>query len=145
VVVAFDQTLTYEKLASACRYISGGVPYIATHPDFTCPIEGGQFIPDCGAIIELIKAATGISPLQVMGKPNPLMVEMLVRDSGLDKKEVAVIGDRLYTDIAAGANSGLISILVLSGETRKEDVHACKIKPDYIFPSVKELARHLQG
>ncbi len=145
VVVGFDQTLTYDKLSAACRFIQRGVPYLASHPDLTCPIEDGEFIPDCGAIIELIKAATGREPQAVTGKPDPLMVEMLVQNRGLKKHEMAVIGDRLYTDIKVGINSGITSILVLSGETSLEWVEKNETKPDYIFPSVKEITALLKA
>jgi HAD superfamily hydrolase (TIGR01450 family) len=144
VVLGFDQTLTYEKLSTACRYIRKGVPYLASHPDLTCPIEGGEFIPDCGAITELIKSATGREPQAVTGKPNPLMVEMLEQEKTLEKNEMAVIGDRLYTDIALGVNSGIASILVLSGETTPDKARRSTVKPDYIFPSIKELACRLR-
>ena len=144
VVVGFDQTLTYDKLSIACRYIRQGVPYLASHPDLTCPIEGGEFIPDCGAMIEMIQAATNQAPQAVTGKPNSLMVEMLVEQRNLKKGEMAVIGDRLYTDICVGINSGIGSILVFSGETSPEMAGKSEIIPDYTFPSVKELADHLK-
>lgn len=139
VVLGFDQTLTYDKLSIACRYIRKGVPYLASHPDLTCPIDGGEFIPDCGAMIEMIQAATGRAPQAVTGKPNPLMVEMLLQERSLDKNEIAVIGDRLYTDIKVGINSGISSILVFSGETSPEIAGKSEIKADYSFPSIKEL------
>ncbi len=140
VVVGFDQTLNYAKLAAACRFIRKGVPYLASHPDLTCPIEGGEFIPDCGAITALLQAATGQPPHVVAGKPNPLTVEALTQRKKAGKDTLAVVGDRLYTDIALGHNCGLTSILVLSGETTAQELKQSRLKPDYVFPSVKELA-----
>lgn len=138
VVLGFDTTLTYEKLATACQLIRGGVPFIATHPDFNCPTEDG-YIPDCGSMIELIKASTGTKPY-VIGKPNRDIVEVLFAKKNYQPHEMAIIGDRLYTDIATGCNAGIKTILVLSGETNSSDVETSTIKPDYIFENIGVLA-----
>ncbi len=138
VVVAFDTSLYYEKLFFACSYIRKGVPYIATHPDYNCPLEDGVYMPDCGAIIEFIKASTGVLPLEIVGKPNTTVVKMIM-ERGFKKKELAMVGDRLYTDIRLGRDSGIKSILVLSGESDMEDVNQGDIKPDFIFESIREL------
>ena len=98
VVLGFDTTLTYNKLWKACDLIREGTPYIATHPDFNCPIEDGKFMPDTGAMIELIAASTGRRP-HVIGKPNKDIIEALCIKYGYNKEEMAIIGDRLYTDI----------------------------------------------
>lgn len=138
VVLGFDTTLTYEKLWIACDLIREGVRYIATHPDFNCPIEDNKYMPDTGSIIKLIEASTGKTPL-VIGKPYKYIVEAIMEKYNLKKEELAVVGDRLYTDIAVGNNSGITSILVLSGETTKEMYEQSDIRADYIFQSVKEL------
>lgn len=143
VVVGFDQTLTYEKLTTACRLIDKGVPYVATHPDVRCPIEGGEFIPDTGAMIELIKTATGKSPSMIFGKPFQYMVDVVLDQTGYKKEEIAMVGDRLSTDIAFGLNNGILSVMVLTGEATMEDVENGNIKPDIILPHAKEILNYL--
>ena len=138
VVLGFDTTLTYEKLWIACEYISEGVTYIATHPDFNCPLEGGKFMPDVGSMIELIKASTGKVPT-VIGKPSSHIINAILNKYNLKKEELAMVGDRLYTDIRTGLDNGLTSILVMSGETNEEMLKETIYKPNYIFNSVKEL------
>jgi len=143
VVVGFDTTLTYKRLWEACDYIRDGTPYIATHPDYNCPLEGGKFMPDVGAIIDFIAASTDRRP-HIVGKPNKDIIEMICKKYGYKKEEMAMVGDRLYTDIKTGNNAGITSILVLSGETSMEDYEQSDIDADYIFPSVKELCLKLQ-
>lgn len=142
VVLGFDTTLTYEKLWIACEYIVEGVTYIATHPDFNCPLEGGKFMPDVGSMIELIKASTGKTPT-VIGKPSSHIIEAILNKYSLNKEELAMVGDRLYTDIRTGLDNGLTSILVMSGETNEEMLKETIYKPDFIFNSVKELKEEL--
>jgi len=136
VVLAFDTTLTYEKLVLACRFIEKGVPYIATHPDRVCPAEDGN-LPDCGALTALIETATGVKPEAVTGKPDPIMVELALEGFSGEKDEVALVGDRLYTDIQMAANAGIHSILVLTGETQPADTYSPA--PDWVAPSVREI------
>lgn len=137
VVVGFDMTITYEKLERACTYIRNGARFIATHMDINCPTEEG-FIPDCGAICAAIKLSTGVEP-EFMGKPMGKTVDMLTMVTGYQKKEIAFVGDRLYTDVATGVNNGSTGILVLTGECSLKDVDSSETKPDFIFPSLKEL------
>jgi HAD superfamily hydrolase (TIGR01457 family) len=137
VVLGFDMTLTYEKLVKACDLIRAGVPFVATHPDLNCPTETG-YIPDCGAMIALITASTGIVP-QVIGKPNREIIDAMFRKKPARREQVAMVGDRLYTDIVMGHNAGVRSILVLSGEATREDIQSAPIKPDYVFAGLGEL------
>lgn len=138
VLLGFDMTLTYEKIKDAYTYIVQGVPFLATHPDVLCPAENG-FIPDTGAMIKMFEAATGVSPV-VLGKPYAPMAEAILEKFGFAPHETAMVGDRLYTDIAFANRNGLAGILVLSGETTEEDYKAQnRVKADFIFPSVKEL------
>lgn len=142
VVLGFDMTLTYEKLQIACSLIRSGVPFIATHPDFNCPTPEGP-IPDCGAMIALITASTGVEP-KIIGKPYPEMIEALRAKYGLeDPSKVAMVGDRLYTDIAMGNDAGINSILVLSGEATLEDVEESDVKPDLIVENIGEITNTL--
>lgn len=143
IVLGFDRTLNYEKLAVACRWIDRGVPYIATHPDVRCPIEDGEYLPDCGALISLVKTATGIAPQAVCGKPFSPLVDLVRQKAGLRKEEIAMVGDRLHTDIAFGLNNGIFSVLVLTGEATEADVLAGKIKPDLILASAAEITEYL--
>jgi len=143
VVVAFDQELTYANLTIACRLIDKGVPYVATHPDVRCPIEGGEFIPDTGAMLELIKTATGKQPLHIFGKPFEFMVDVVLDRTGFSKEQIAMVGDRLSTDIAFGLNNDILSILVLTGEASIEDVENGNIKPDVILNHAKEILKYL--
>ncbi len=142
IVLGFDTTLNYQKLWDAHELILKGVPYLATNPDYVCPLENGKTMPDCGSMISLLKASTGREPL-IIGKPNPLMVDYVLEKSGIPKGKTALIGDRLYTDIQTGINAGITSILVLSGETREGDLRNCQEKPDYVFPDLKKIARLL--
>jgi len=140
-VVSFDLTLTYEKVSRACDFIRKGAVFIATHMDLNCPTEQGP-IPDCGSICAMITASTGIKP-KYLGKPFNETIGAILRISGCRTDEMAIIGDRLYTDIAMGYKNGVTSILVLTGETRMEDVEKSEIKPDFIFPSLGSLAKVL--
>lgn len=138
VVTAFDTELDYKKLCQACDLIREGLPFIATHPDINCPTETG-FIPDIGSFHALIEASTGRRPDRIIGKPNRDIIETMLEKTGSFPAETAVIGDRLYTDVAAGVNNGLTGILVLSGEATLADVEKSDVKPDLIFDSVKEI------
>lgn len=137
VVLGFDTTLTYDKLWAACDYVRE-VPYIATHPDFNCPLEYGKMMPDIGAMIAFIKASTGKEPI-IIGKPYPPMLESIMDIYKISKEEVCMVGDRLYTDIKMGQDLGIASILVLSGETSMEDYNKSIIRADYVFNSVKDI------
>lgn len=144
VVVGFDMTLAYDKLAVACRLIDRGVPYVATHPDVRCPIEGGEFIPDCGAMLDLITTATGKKPQLIFGKPYKYMVDVVLDRTGYKKEEIAMVGDRLSTDIAFGLNNDILSVMVLTGEASMEDVENGSIKPDIILPHAAEILEYLK-
>jgi len=142
VVLGFDTTLTYDKLWKCCNFIREGRPYIATHPDINCPTKGG-FMPDIGSFIALIQASTGREPDWIIGKPYEAMVEAIELRTGFKRDEICMIGDRLYTDIALGA-FGIKTILVLSGETKKEDIPMAKIQPDYVMEDLSEVRKILR-
>ncbi len=143
-IVGFDTELDYQKLCKICDFVRAGIPYLATHPDFNCPTEDG-FIPDAGAIMELIHASAFRYPDRVIGKPNrdisDYLMERLAENGhvGISRSQVAMVGDRLYTDIAAGINAGLHSILVLSGEASLADAKASDVKPELIYDSVAKI------
>ncbi len=137
VVLAFDTTLTYEKLRRASRFLLDDVPYIATNPDLVCPTPDGP-IPDCGSMAALLEKATGRTP-KYIGKPNAEMAQMGMDKLGADPAHTAMVGDRLYTDMAMAHQTGITSILVLSGEATREDVKAIDTPPDVVVDSVADL------
>ncbi len=145
VVTSFDTTLVYEKLNIACRLVREGAEYLSTHPDYNCPTETG-FIPDSGAIAAFVTAATGVAPTY-FGKPEVQTVEMIAEFTGIDKSDMCVFGDRLYTDIALGKRHGVTAVLVMTGETTQAMVDAAKPeeRPDYIYPSLKEVDEEIFG
>lgn len=144
VVLGFDQTLTYAKLTEACHLIREGVPLIATHPDINCPTdERSGYIPDVGAMLELIYASTG-KKAKIIGKPYQEIINALLEKLHCKRDETAMVGDRLYTDIKLAENAAICGILVLSGETKQTDLNQSKVCPDYVFDSVRELAAALQ-
>ena len=142
VLVAFDTTLDYAKMCKVCDFIREGKPYIATHPDFNCPTETG-FIPDMGAIMAFIEASTGRKADIILGKPNEGIVQEALRRTGYQKSEMAMVGDRLYTDVATGVNHGMMGILVLSGEATMADVETSDVKPDLIFGRLSDMIPYL--
>lgn len=132
VVIGFDTTLNYEKMTMVCDYVRSGLPYIATHPDFNCPTETG-FIPDIGAIIAFIEASANRKPDIIIGKPYGEIVNGVLDRTGLKKEQLAMVGDRLYTDIRTGVDHNILSILVMSGETDEASRKASSIQPDLCF------------
>lgn len=141
VVVSFDTTMTYDKVEHACTQIMRGAEFLSTHPDINCPTETG-FIPDSGAICAMVALSTGKQP-RYFGKPYAETIEMVEEMTGLSRDNIAMVGDRLYTDIALGKRNGFTAIMVLSGEGTMDDVNALpyELKPDYIFNSVDEILR----
>lgn len=119
-VVAFDTTLVYSRLCRAAWWAAQGVPYVATNPDWVCPTDRRTILVDCGSLQKCIEAATGRRPDKVLGKPDPTMLDGIRDRYGLAPDEIAMVGDRIYTDIAMGHNAGALSVLVLSGETTLE-------------------------
>ncbi len=138
VVTAFDTSLTYRKMCKVCDFVRAGLPYLATHPDYNCPTEDG-FIPDAGAIHAFIHASAFRYPDRVIGKPNEDIITYLTTRVNTERSRIAMVGDRLYTDIAAGRNHGLKSVLVLSGEAGLEDLETSEVRPHLIFSSVREM------
>ncbi|MFA6027424.1 MAG: HAD-IIA family hydrolase [Patescibacteria group bacterium] len=143
VILSFDKTLTYKKLETAAHLLANKkIKYIATNPDLVCPTINGP-IPDCGAIAALLEKATGRIPLYI-GKPNKGMVLAAAKRLGLKPETMAIIGDRLYTDMKMAINHKLTSILVLSGETKKSDLQKSDLEPDYVFENLRELLTKLK-
>src|SRR5439155_27233543 len=120
VVVGFDTTLTYERLCRAAYWISTGLPFIATHPDLVCPTDEATVLVDCGAICACLTAATGRTPV-VLGKADPSILLELCARHGLSPGQLAMVGDRIYTDMAMAQAAGALAVLVLSGEATAGD------------------------
>ncbi len=144
VVIGYDTTLDYKKMTEVCDFVRAGLPYIATHPDFNCPTETG-FAPDIGAIIAFIKASAFREPDLIVGKPYSGIVEAALERTGCKTDETAMVGDRLYTDIATGVRNNMTSILVMSGETTREMLQASEIQPTYVFERLSSMIEKLRG
>jgi HAD superfamily hydrolase (TIGR01450 family) len=143
VVVAFDMTLSYDPLCRAAWWIKKGKPYIATNPDFVCPTDQPTVLVDCGAICACLQAATGRVPDAVMGKPHPSMLSGILQRHGLKPHELAMVGDRTYTDMAMAKCAGANGVLVLTGECTKEEAIKYQPAPEFIVPSIKEFGEML--
>jgi len=143
VVLGFDTTLTYTKLWKLCDLVVAGKPYIATHPDINCPTPEG-FKPDIGSFIELVAASTGRQPDVIVGKPNETIVTALVEKTGFPVEAHCMVGDRLYTDVALG-KWGMMTALVLSGETKAEDLVSSQFKPDLVVRDIAEMTELLKS
>ena len=138
VVVAYDSELTYEKLIQVSKaLLTTDVPFYATNPDLRCPIDFG-FIPDCGAICNMITATTDKTPLY-LGKPSKEVVTLCLEQTGFTPEETLVVGDRLYTDIACGINGGVDTCVLFTGEASPEDLKDTPYRPTYAFATVKDL------
>lgn len=138
VVIAFDRTFTYAKLNTALQAVKGGARLIATNPDRTCPVEGGE-IPDCAGMIAAVEAVTGKRVEAVVGKPSPIILEVALAALGVSAAEAVMVGDRLETDITMGRRLGLGTILVLSGITRPGDPRIAALAPDHVLGSIREI------
>ena len=144
VVVAYDSELTYEKLIQVSMVLqTANAPFYATNPDLRCPIDFG-FIPDCGAICDMITATTDKKPIY-LGKPSKEVVELCLELSGFTKEETLVVGDRLYTDIACGINGGVDTCVVFTGEAKPSDMKTTPYPADYEFQDIKELLMQCSG
>ncbi len=146
VVVGYDTTVTYEKLEIACRLLFAGKPYFATHPDRTCITQRG-LIPDIAAIIAACEAVTGRAPDRILGKPHPEMVEVALRRLGSTAETTAIVGDQLDTDMTMAERSGLVPVLVMSGETTPAKLHQWPAgrRPALIASHIGEVLDWLAG
>jgi len=143
VIVGFDTTLSYDRVCRAAYWISQGKPFIATHPDRVCPTDKPTVLVDCGAICRMLTHATGKEPEAVLGKPNPRMLVGIMHRHGLRPNELAVVGDRLYTDMMMARAAGALGILVLTGETTRAEAEHADPRPSYILQDVGELGKLL--
>jgi NagD protein len=144
IVAAFDLTLVYSRLCRAAWWISQGIPYIATNPDKVCPTNLPTVLVDCGSICKCLEHATGRQPDITLGKPDPNMLIGILQQKQLQPEEIAMVGDRIYTDIAMAQNAGAVGVLVLSGETTIEVANAAPNPPDVIAENIGELGDLLE-
>jgi HAD superfamily hydrolase (TIGR01450 family) len=143
VVAAFDTSLTYERLCRAAYWISRGRPFLATHPDLVCPTDQPTVLVDCGSICACLTAATGRQPV-VFGKPDPSILLELAGRLGLPPGQMAMVGDRIYTDMKMARDAGVASILVLTGETTAEEAKRLAGPPDRIAAHIGEAGEFLE-
>ena len=137
-LIGFDTELTFRKLEDACILLNRGVDFIAANPDWVCPTWYGA-VPDCGSVCEMLRRATGRRP-QFIGKPEPAMALLALERTGMPAEAAVMVGDRMYTDIAAGANAGIDTAFVLSGEGTMADA-AAGPPPTWIFDNIAALHR----
>lgn len=142
VLVGFDNELNYKKIEGACQLLANPeIIYLATNPDLCCPTAFGS-VPDCGAICEMLACAVKRKP-KFLGKPNPIIVEASIKQTGFSRKETIVVGDRLYTDIAVGIHAGVDTAVVFTGEATLEDCKNTKYCPRWQFQTINELFQEI--
>jgi len=138
VVIGWDRSFSYEKINLAFQAWVNKAQIIATNPDRTCPVEEGQ-IPDCGAMIGAIEGATGES-IMVIGKPSKIMADTVVNEVlKMNYDQCYMVGDRLETDIKMGNDSGMNSVLVMTGITTKEMLEKTVYRPSFVINSIKDI------
>ncbi len=142
VVLGYDTELTYKKLSEATSLLHQTVPLVATHPDVVCPSPSGG-LPDVGSMLKMIELSTGVKPTITTGKPRSEMILGRLTEEGVEPSKVAMIGDRLYTDMEMARAAGVVSVLVLSGEATQEDVDNYSWRPDLVVNSVDDLMREM--
>lgn len=144
VIVGFDTTLSFDRVCRAAWWISKGKPFIATHPDKTCPTDEPTVLPDCAAICAMLTEASGRKPDAVLGKPDPRMLRGVMQRHGLTASQLAVVGDRVYTDMAMARAAGAVGVLVLTGESTREQAQTADPPPDLVIENVGELGALLR-
>lgn len=141
VVIAFDRSLTYEKLCRAAWHLRCGVPGIATHPDCFCPTDQPTWLPDCGSITRCLETATGIT-VRVLGKPDPDMLRLAAEQHGLRPGQTLMVGDRLGTDIRMGRDAGAHTAWIIAPDSEWGDCSG--IVPECRIQNLGELQQHME-
>ena len=136
VVVGLDWQVDYEKFAKATLAIHKGAHFIGTNPDLNIPTERG-LLPGAGSLITLLEAATRVKPVYI-GKPNAIIMDKAVEHLGLERQEIVMVGDNYLTDIRAGIDNGIPSLLVTTGFTKPEEVEDLPIAPTHVLSSLAE-------
>lgn len=139
VVVAFDRTFNYQKLTAAYRAVRlHGAALVATNPDPYCPTRDGG-IPDCAAMLAAIEACTGATAEAIVGKPSRHMAQAVLKCLNVAAGSVAMVGDRLATDMAMAKTYGLVAVLVLTAASSRDEVASSPFQPDYAIEGLHEL------
>ena len=141
VVLGETRTYSFERITTAIRLVAAGARFIATNPDPTGPGPAG-LVPATGSVAALITRATGVDPYYV-GKPNPLMMRSALNAIDAHSETTAMVGDRMDTDIVAGLEAGMYSILVLTGSTHREQAESFPFRPSRIVASIADLVDEL--
>lgn len=144
VLVSFDRTLIYPRLCRAAWWLKQGKPFFATNPDYVCPTNEPTVLVDCGSITAALEKATGRAPQRVFGKPDPAMLQGILRRHALAPENLAMVGDRLYTDMEMARRAGVLGVLVLTGETTAAEAQKASPAPDLIVPTLAELGELLR-
>jgi HAD superfamily hydrolase (TIGR01450 family) len=143
IVVGFDKTLVYSRLCRAAWWISKDIIYMATNPDKVCPTDEPVILVDCGSICSCLEHATGRSPDVVIGKPDPRMLNGIIERHQLEPSQIAMIGDRIYTDLKMAYEAKTLGVLVLTGETIYDVRKHFKLRPDIIVDDLEEFGKML--
>lgn len=143
VVCGKDETLTWDKLATATLNIRAGARFIGTNADMTLPTERGQILGN-GAILAALEAATGVKPT-IIGKPEPIIYQQALNLLGVEKAETIAIGDRLDTDILGAVRAGIRSLLVLTGVSTKDDLKTINYQPTWVMPDIRAITQALSN
>lgn len=144
VVVGFDTTLTYSRLCRAAWWIKRGKPYFGTNPDRVCPTDQPTIMVDCGSLCAALEAATDRKAAAVLGKPDPAMIRGILDRHNLKASDLAMVGDRLYTDIAMAHRAGALGVLVLTGETDAAEAAQSSPAPDLVVADLAEFGARLR-
>lgn len=144
VVVGFDTSLVFSRLCRAAYWIKRGKLFIATHPDLVCPTDEPTVLVDCGSICAALEKAADRPPDEVLGKPDPVMIRGILEEHRLEPDELAMAGDRLYTDMAMARRAGAMGVLVLTGETTAAGAAEAELPIDLIVPDLGVLGERLK-
>jgi NagD protein len=144
VLVGFDLNLTYARLCRAAWWIKRGKPFFATNPDRICPTNEPTVLVDCGSITAALEQATGRAPDAVPGKPNPAMLRGVLNRHSLTPQSLAMVGDRLYTDMTMARRAGALAVLVLTGEATVAEAKKHVPKPDLVVRTLAEFGELLE-
>ena len=135
-VIGLDWQVDYEKFAIATLAIQKGAHFIGTNPDLNIPTERG-LMPGAGSLIALVEAATRVEPV-IIGKPKAIIMDKAIEHLGLEREEVVMVGDNYLTDIRAGIDNGIPTLLVTTGFTKPEEVPTLPISPTHVVASLAE-------
>ncbi len=144
VIAGFDTELVFARLCRAAYWIKQGKPFIATHPDRICPTDAPTVLVDCGSICAALEKATGRAPDVILGKPDPCMIRGILRRHALAPENLAMVGDRLYTDMAMARRAGALGVLVLTGETTEAEAKKHSPPPDLTVSNLGEFGALLR-